>query len=99
MVLGLGRLGGGTLTLPVVSGSFEGTRTIDDNRTYLLNLGNPIVRTYSIVNRKLRVTDALLQACDWKAVAPVVRRHRSSQAPASASNASCSETTPSRRST
>ena len=44
---------------PPAWGSFPATYANGDS---ILNLGNPIVRTYSIVNRKLRVTDALLQA-------------------------------------
>lgn len=44
---------------PPAWGSFPGTYVPGD---LMLNLGNPIVRTYSINNNKLRVTDALLQA-------------------------------------
>ncbi|MCE3000273.1 MAG: PilW family protein [Betaproteobacteria bacterium] len=40
-------------------GSFPGTYA---NGDLILNLGNPVIRTYSINNNKLRVTDSLLQA-------------------------------------
>ncbi len=43
---------------PPAWGSFPGTYAPGDQ---LLNLGNPVIRTYSINNNKLRVTDALLQ--------------------------------------
>lgn len=43
---------------PPAWGSFPGTYGSGD---LMLNLGNPIVRSYSINNNKLRVTDALLQ--------------------------------------
>jgi len=44
---------------PPAWGSFPGTYA---NGDLILNLGNPTVRTYSISNNKLRVTDSLLQA-------------------------------------
>ena len=44
---------------PPAWGSFPTTYTSGD---MIMNLGNPIVRTYSINNRKLRVTDGLLQS-------------------------------------
>jgi len=44
---------------PPAWGSFPGTYGGGD---LLLNLGNPVVRTYAVNNNKLRVTDALLQA-------------------------------------
>lgn len=44
---------------PPAWGSFPGTYVSGD---LMLNLGNPVVRAYSINNNKLRVTDALLQA-------------------------------------
>lgn len=44
---------------PPAWGSFPSTYTAGDS---MLNLGNPIVRTYQINNSKLRVIDALLQA-------------------------------------
>ncbi len=43
---------------PPAWGSFPGTYASGDQ---MLNLGNPVVRSYSINNNKLRVTDALLQ--------------------------------------
>lgn len=43
---------------PPAWGSFPGTYA---NGDLMLNLGNPIVRSYAINNNKLRVTDALLQ--------------------------------------
>jgi type IV pilus assembly protein PilW len=44
---------------PPAWGSFPTTYASGDS---ILNLGNPVVREYSIVNNKLQVTDALLQA-------------------------------------
>lgn len=44
---------------PPAWGSFPTTYATNDQ---ILNLGNPIIRTFSINNNKLRVTDALLQA-------------------------------------
>lgn len=44
---------------PPAWGSFPTTYASGDS---ILNLGNPVVREYSIVNNKLRVVDALLQA-------------------------------------
>jgi type IV pilus assembly protein PilW len=44
---------------PPAWGSFPGTYASGD---LMLNLGNPVVRSYSINSNKLRVTDALLQA-------------------------------------
>lgn len=44
---------------PPAWGSFPGTY---GNGDLILNLGNPAIRTYSISNNKLRVTDSLLQA-------------------------------------
>jgi type IV pilus assembly protein PilW len=44
---------------PPAWGSFPGTYVAGDQ---MLNLGNPVVRSYSINNNRLRVTDALLQA-------------------------------------
>lgn len=44
---------------PPAWGSFPGTYASGD---MMLNLGNPVVRSYSVNNNKLRVTDALLQA-------------------------------------
>lgn len=44
---------------PPAWGSFPGSYTSGDA---ILNLGNPIVRTYSINSNRLRVTDSLLQA-------------------------------------
>jgi type IV pilus assembly protein PilW len=44
---------------PPAWGSFPGTYASGD---LMLNLGNPVVRSYSINNNKLRITDSLLQA-------------------------------------
>lgn len=44
---------------PPAWGSFPGTYAAGD---LMMNLGNPVVRTYSINNNKLRVSDALLSA-------------------------------------
>lgn len=44
---------------PPAWGSFPTTYTSGD---MIMNLGNPIVRTYSIANNKLRVTEGLLQS-------------------------------------